>query len=789
MDYLPQTVTVSTHAVPVQQATATVYVSPTGVPDISGQWVWTGGSAALYQDGLAVTGSLLWQGSSYAVNGTLNGFVFSGAMTSGGNSYGFNVTLQPDARSWAGNSAVYGSWNATFQPGVIIRMTPLDTAILKAGTQRTYSAQVGGTRDKGLVWSATAGTIVDGVYTATTGTSYGLQTIRVAAHGDPSQTVSAKVYVTPTGYLDVSGKWDSAVGSAIVFQEGTTLWGTLSLNDVAYTLTGTLNGYMIAWKLQQAEGGTMVSLPTLLAEDGKSWVGSNDLFGGLWNATWSPGMFLTLVPNADPVYMKASFQHAFKAVSAGSTDKTIAWSVVEGAGGGTFTANGVYTSPAVLGTYHVMATACDGITTAVNEVDVIVDPGQRINVVVTPSNLELGTSGTTTFSAVVEGTTNPGVTWSCSGGVIDPATGAYVAPASPGSFTITATSIVDTTAFGSATLTVRATVGQDRAFTYDLNGNMLSDGDKTYEWDGENRLLAVNILATGHRSEFAYDGLGRRVAITERDPDGNGNATVTSDRKYLWDGVEIAEERNTTGAVVQKQFFSQGFVDNDGTSLFYTRDHLGSVRELTDNAQVVRARYDYDPYGRMAKIQGDRDTVFAYADYFYHAASGLNLTIYRAYDSNFARWISRDPIGEVGGINLFEFVLNNPINYIDTTGLCKEKLECMSKIVAEHFATVERILIDLQNALNREGNIYIGEMFALGVTLAGLIYAVTQTAGVALVFAYGLIAAVLVQMTTTTARHNDSIQSINAGHKKELNDEDNALPERLKTCKCPCGDE
>jgi len=121
----------------------------------------------------------------------------------------------------------------------------------------------------------------------------------------------------------------------------------------------------------------------------------------------------------------------------------------------------------------------------------------------------------------------------------------------------------------------------------------------------------VTILATGHRSEFGYDGLGRRVVIRELDPDASQNLQVTSDKKYLWDGLAIAQERSADGGTVLRQFYSQGFVDSDGTALFYTRDQLGSVRELTDGSQAVRARYDYDPYGRMTKLSGDRDSFFA----------------------------------------------------------------------------------------------------------------------------------------------------------------------------------
>jgi RHS repeat-associated protein len=164
--------------------------------------------------------------------------------------------------------------------------------------------------------------------------------------------------------------------------------------------------------------------------------------------------------------------------------------------------------------------------------------------------------------------------------------------------------------------------------------------------------------------------MGRRVQIRELDPDTTKTLQVTSDKKYLWDGVEIAEERDTTGGIVLRRFYNQGFVDSDGTALFYTRDHLGSIRELTDGTQAIRARYDYDPWGRPTQLQGDRQAPFQYAGYFWHAASDLDLARYRAYDPNLGRWISRDPIQERAGLNLYGFVRNNPIGAVDRLGLC-----------------------------------------------------------------------------------------------------------------------
>jgi len=100
-----------------------------------------------------------------------------------------------------------------------------------------------------------------------------------------------------------------------------------------------------------------------------------------------------------------------------------------------------------------------------------------------------------------------------------------------------------------------------------------------------------------------------------------------------------------------------------------TRDHLGSIREMTDSTAVVRARYDYDPYGARTKLAGNLDCDFGFTGHYFHLGSNLHLTLYRAYDQEIGRWLSADPMGEAGGMNLYAYVLGNPINGWDPYGL------------------------------------------------------------------------------------------------------------------------
>lgn len=99
------------------------------------------------------------------------------------------------------------------------------------------------------------------------------------------------------------------------------------------------------------------------------------------------------------------------------------------------------------------------------------------------------------------------------------------------------------------------------------------------------------------------------------------------------------------------------------------RNHQGSIREMTDDSGNIVAQYAYDPYGSTSKVQGTTDSDFGYAGYYVHKPSGLSLTQHRAYSPVLGRFINRDPIGEIGGTNLYAYVDNNPIGHRDPSGL------------------------------------------------------------------------------------------------------------------------
>jgi RHS repeat-associated protein len=215
-----------------------------------------------------------------------------------------------------------------------------------------------------------------------------------------------------------------------------------------------------------------------------------------------------------------------------------------------------------------------------------------------------------------------------------------------------------------------------RVFSHDSNGNLQTDGIRSYEWDSQSRLKKVTWDAT-RTTEFKYNALGQRCERIDKT-----GATVTAHHYFLIDGIRPVScyTGGTVIANIDRRYLNQGEQRKNGAawdSYYYTRDHLGSVREVLASNGALVARYDYDPYGkRSAQYQAGTYTNgcdFGFTGHVTLASpvSGqveLVLTHFRAYDPELGRWLPAAPRGEPGGGNLYRYVNGQPLRYFDPDG-------------------------------------------------------------------------------------------------------------------------
>jgi RHS repeat-associated protein len=229
---------------------------------------------------------------------------------------------------------------------------------------------------------------------------------------------------------------------------------------------------------------------------------------------------------------------------------------------------------------------------------------------------------------------------------------------------------------------------------HDDDGNLKDDGQWTYTWDAENRLVkmettpaAVGVGRPFRKLIFAYDWTGRRLARTVTD---NTN-TVLSATRWLYDGWNPVAEysvNETTGALTLDKSYLWG-VDISGTLteaggvggllavinpnptiMFHPSfDGNGNVTAWTQSgAATPVCLREYDAFGNVVVEQGTAPYPFGFSTKLEDPETGLLHYGRRYYSPPLGRWLSQDPIEEEGGVNLYEFVGNDGVNSVDAFG-------------------------------------------------------------------------------------------------------------------------
>ena len=248
----------------------------------------------------------------------------------------------------------------------------------------------------------------------------------------------------------------------------------------------------------------------------------------------------------------------------------------------------------------------------------------------------------------------------------------------------------------------------DPGFIHDSSGNMTHDASHAYTFDAENRISTVDSGA----ASYLYDANGKRVRKTA-----NG---VTTD--YVNDpagsfGGEMQGSTWTKGyAYASGHLLAQynGVLGASGaTTLFTHTDHLGSSRALTTVAGGVSDSMDYLPYGEL--LAGGSSTTHRFTGVEHDPESGLDAMGARYFGSSVGRFMTSDPIYlEMGrlanpqALNLYTYVLNNPLNLTDPSGL-DEKLQCQSDDKKCSGKTLQNLTNNLNSRKNAAFKVKLGK--------------------------------------------------------------------------------
>jgi RHS repeat-associated protein len=227
------------------------------------------------------------------------------------------------------------------------------------------------------------------------------------------------------------------------------------------------------------------------------------------------------------------------------------------------------------------------------------------------------------------------------------------------------------------------TTGPNQTFTSDDDGNMTqgyTPAPDNYTvamtYDAENRLASAEYTDSGavvHRTEYFYSGNNFLAEIKKYE-----DASLVKTIRIVRAGFLPVQERDDNNSVTREYTWGVDMgggiggllnLKQDGNDYSYLYDGKGNVMAVLNSTQSIVASYRYDEFGNLMAKTGTLDQPFMFSTKRYDQSTGTSYYGYRFYSPCTGRWITRDPLGEAGGVNLYGFVQNNPVNFFDPWGL------------------------------------------------------------------------------------------------------------------------
>jgi RHS repeat-associated protein len=168
----------------------------------------------------------------------------------------------------------------------------------------------------------------------------------------------------------------------------------------------------------------------------------------------------------------------------------------------------------------------------------------------------------------------------------------------------------------------------------------------------------------------------------------NVNGTVT---KYLYDGDSLLAEHDSSDNLLRNYFYGTRDINpsilyEGGSVYYFNHDHLNTPQKITDESGTTVWEAIYKSFGGVSMTTENVSNNFRFPGQFYDEESGLHYNYHRYYGTKTGRYLREDPIGLEGGINLYVYAGDNPLNRIDPRGLkgCGPGSGLLEKLIPDY---------------------------------------------------------------------------------------------------------
>ncbi len=214
---------------------------------------------------------------------------------------------------------------------------------------------------------------------------------------------------------------------------------------------------------------------------------------------------------------------------------------------------------------------------------------------------------------------------------------------------------------------------------------LIDEGRRYFFYDGDDQLTQV-VDSNAWMTDFQYNDQRRVRKLVK-----NSSLQVISDTRFVYDGWNLVAELNSElslktscawGLDLSGRIQGAGGVGGLLFAVYYSPltevyfqayDGNGNIMALCKGSDATWAgQYEYGPFGELIRANGPmaKANPLRFSTKYQDEETGLVYYGYRYYSPSLGRWLSRDPLEDEGGLNLYAFLGNQSIGAYDSLGLC-----------------------------------------------------------------------------------------------------------------------